>query len=78
VTAAAAAIVWAVIDARPAIAVSVFILGLWLPIAVDNLVQGMIPVYIWPYLVITTVIAAPAVWLLGRQSAHAGRPTPTS
>jgi hypothetical protein len=74
-TVTAAAIVWVVIDARPAVAVSVFVLGLWLPIAVDNLVQGMIPVYIWPYLVITTVIAAPAVWLLRRQSAHAGRPT---
>jgi hypothetical protein len=73
-TAVAGAIVWAVIDARPAIAASVFVLGLWLPIAADNLVQGMIPVYIWPYLVITTAIAVPAVWLLRRQSAHAGRP----
>jgi hypothetical protein len=75
VTVAAAAIVWAVIDARPAVAVSVFVLGLWLPIAVDNLVQGVIPLYIWPYLVITTAIAVPAVWLLRRQSAHASRPT---
>jgi hypothetical protein len=77
-TVAAAAIVWAVIDARPAVAVSVFVLGLWLPIAVDNLVQGMVPVYIWPYLVITTLMAVPAVWLLRRQSAHPSRPTPTS
>ena len=74
-TAVAAAIVWAVIDARPAIAVSVFVLGLSLPIAVDNLVQGFIPVYLWPYLAVTMVIAVPAVWLLRRQSAHPGRPT---
>ena len=77
-TVAAVTIVWAVIDARFAIAVSVLVLGLWLPIAVDDLVQGMIPVYVWPYLAITTAIAAPAGWLLRRQSAHAGRPTPTS
>jgi hypothetical protein len=75
VTIAAAAIVWAVIDARAAIAVSVFVLGLWLPMAVDSLVQGFIPVYLWPYPAITTVIAVPAVWLLRRQSAHQGRPS---
>ena len=44
-TVAAAAIVWAVIDARPAIAVSVFVLGLWLPNAAGSLVQGFIPLY---------------------------------
>jgi hypothetical protein len=53
-------------------------LGLWLPPAVGSLVQGFNPVYLWPYLVITTVIAVPAVWLLRRQSAHPGRPTPAS
>jgi hypothetical protein len=75
VTIAAAAIVWVVIDARAAFAVSVFVLGLWLPMAVDSLVQGFVPLYLWPYLAITTVIAVPAVWLLRRQSAHPGRPS---
>lgn len=54
----------AVIDARPAIAISVFVMGLWLPNAVGNLTQGYIPLYIWPYLVITAAIAVPDVWLL--------------
>jgi hypothetical protein len=74
-TVAAAAILWAVIDARPVVAVSVFILGLWLPYAVGNLTQGFTLLYLWPYLAITTLIAVPAVWLLRRQSSHAGRPT---
>jgi len=77
-TAGAVGIVWAVIDARPAIAMSVFLLGTWLPTAVGDLTQGLSPVYVWPYVVIMTLVAVPAVWLLRRQSAHASRPTPTS
>lgn len=70
----AVSIVWAVIDARPAIAVVVFFLGLYLPIAANALTMGAIPVFVL-YLGVLTVIGVPAVWLLRRQSAHPGRPT---
>ena len=71
-------VVWAVTDARPTIAMSVFLIGTWLPTAVDFLVQGSSPLlYIWPYLAISAALAIPAVWLLRRQSAHRGPPTPT-
>jgi hypothetical protein len=67
-------IMWIVIDARPAIAMLVFFLALWLPFAVVNLVQGFGLLAV-PELVIATVVGVPAVWLLRRQSAHPGRPT---
>jgi hypothetical protein len=71
-------IVWAVIDARPTIAMIVFLLGFYLPMAADELTRGAIPLYVLPYVAVLTGIALPAVWLLRRQSAHPGRPTPTS
>jgi hypothetical protein len=75
----AVGIVWAVIDARPAIAMSAFFLGTtWMPNAVGDLTQGSSLVYLWPYLAISAVFAVPAVWLLRRQSARPARPTPTS
>jgi hypothetical protein len=74
----AVSIVWAVIDARPAIAVIVFFLGVYLPLAAQELRMGTFPVGVLPYLGILTVIGVPALWLLRRQSAHRGPPTPTS
>ena len=56
-----ASLLWAVIDARPAVATTVFLLGLWLP-----------PVFIAtqeiPLIVLTAVLAVMA-WWLHRQSA---------
>jgi hypothetical protein len=72
---AGVSLAWAVIDARPAIAVIAFFLGLYLPTAVEELTTGAFPVFVLPYLAVLTGIAAPAVWLLRRQSAHGGRPT---
>jgi hypothetical protein len=75
---AAISIGWAAIDARPAIAVIVYFLGFYLPIAADELTMGAIPVVVvivLPYLVGLTVIGVAAVWVLRRQSARPGRPT---
>ena len=71
----ALSIVWAVIDARPAIAVIVYSLGFYLPLAAEELRMGTFPLFVLPYLGILTVIGVPALWLLRRQSAHPGRPT---
>ncbi len=76
-TAAGISVVWAVIDARPAIAMVLFFLALWLPMAVTNLIQGFTAAIALTALVIVTVVAVPALWLLRRQSAHQGRPTQT-
>jgi len=70
----AVSIVWAVIDARPAIAVIVVVLAFWLPIGVSNLMLGSITGFASPYPVIAIVNAVPALWLLRRQSARPGRP----
>jgi len=70
-TAAIASIAWLAIDARPAIAIVVFLLAA----AIDNLATGVFSDL--PLLGICTVVAVPALWLLRRQSAHAGRPTQT-
>jgi len=70
----AISIVWAVIDARLAIAVIVYFLGFYLPVAIQELMRGTFPVFVLPYLGILTGIGGPALWLLRRQSAHPGRP----
>jgi hypothetical protein len=66
-------IAWLAVDARLAIAVIVFVLAESLPLAMANLVTGIE----LPFLGIWAAAAAPAVWLLRRQSAHPGRPTQT-
>ncbi|HTX82565.1 MAG TPA: hypothetical protein VME44_10325 [Streptosporangiaceae bacterium] len=72
----AVSIAWAVIDARPAIAMSVLFLALWLPAAVNDLMLGLGPAMtIVPALVIATIVGVAALWLLRRQSAHPGRLT---
>jgi hypothetical protein len=67
---AAISIVVAAIDARPAIAVIVYFLGFYLPAAVHELMRGTFPVFVLPYAGMLTVIGAPALWLLRRQSAR--------
>jgi hypothetical protein len=74
---AAISIGWAAIDARPAIAVIVFFLGFYLPIAANLLTLGAFPVVVLPYLGVLTAIGLAAGWLLRRQSAHPGRATRT-
>jgi len=76
-SAVAISIVWAVIDARPAIALVVLFVALFLPPAVGDLLQGFGVVFAVPELVIVSVVAGGALWLLRRQSAHPGRPTQT-
>ena len=61
---------WLVIDARPAIAAATFLLALWLPSGIANLVGypdigAAVPV------LIVIAVAAVAVWQLGRQSGRA-------
>jgi hypothetical protein len=74
-TVAIVSIAWLAIDARPAIAIVVFLLAAWLPSAIENLATGVFSNL--PLLGICAAVAAPAVWLLRRQSAHPGRPTQT-
>jgi hypothetical protein len=74
---AAISIAWAVIDARPAIAISAFFLALWLPAAVTNLMLGFTSAIAVPDLVTATAVGVAALWLMRRQSAHPGRPTRT-
>jgi hypothetical protein len=68
-------IAWLAIDARPAIAIVVFLLVGWLPLAMAN--PGTAIMAELPVLGSCAAIAGPAVWLLRRQSAHPGRPTRT-
>ena len=74
-TIGAVSIVWAVIDARPAVAVIAFLTVFYLPILASDLARGAFPLFVLPYVGVLTVLAVPALWLLRRQSAHAGRPT---
>jgi hypothetical protein len=77
-TVAIVSIAWLGIDARPAIAIVVFLLAVWLPLAIANLAAGAADFLAGlPLLGICAAVAAPAVWLLRRQSAHPGRPTQT-
>jgi hypothetical protein len=67
------------IDARPAIAIAVFLLGLWLSAAIGNIGLGSAVFSSGlPFLGICTAVTAAAVWRLRRQSAHAGRPARSS
>ncbi|HXB50315.1 MAG TPA: hypothetical protein VNW50_21355 [Streptosporangiaceae bacterium] len=68
-------IAWLAIDARPGIAIVTLLLAIWLPLAINNVAMGVFSGV--PFLAICAVIAVVAVWLLHRQSAHAGRPTRT-
>jgi hypothetical protein len=70
---AIASTAWLAIDARPAIAIVVFLLAVWLQLVMNNLATGVFSDL--PLLGICAAVAAPALWLLHRQSAHAGRPT---
>ena len=74
-TLAIVSLAWLAIDAKPAIAIVVFLLAAWLPLAIDNLAGGIVSNL--PLLGICAAVAAPALWLLHRQSAHPGRPTRT-
>ncbi|HEY2079313.1 MAG TPA: hypothetical protein VGH53_23540 [Streptosporangiaceae bacterium] len=76
-TVATVSLAWLAIDARPAIAVVVFLLAAWLPFAMADLVNGSGLLAGLSLLGICAAVAAPALWLLHRQSAHAGRPTHT-
>jgi hypothetical protein len=68
-------IAWLPIDARPAIAMVVFLLGIWLSAAMNNLALGSAGFLTeLPFAAICTAVAVPAVWRLRRQSAHPGRP----
>jgi hypothetical protein len=75
--AVAASVVWAVIDARPAIALVVLFLALFLPPAIGDMLQGFGVVFDVPELVIASLVAGGALWLLRRQSGHPGQPTQT-
>jgi hypothetical protein len=70
---ATVSIAWLAIDARLVIALVVFVLAGSLPLAIADLVTGIE----LPVLGICAAVAAPALWLLRRQSADTGRPTRT-
>ena len=61
-------LLWLAIDARPAVAMSLFVLALWLPAGT----AGLVPLDIGQEvpLLIVIFLAAVAVWLLRRQSAR--------
>jgi len=68
-------ILWLLIDARPAIAMVVFLLAGWLPSAVNNLSTGAGIAAGIPLLFICIAVSAVAVWRLHRQSGKPGQPT---
>jgi hypothetical protein len=61
------------VDARPALAICVFVTVKMLPIEIYPAVSGAGIVELMAFLAIVAVVAAPAVWLLRRQSAQPGR-----
>jgi len=67
-------IVWIVIDARPAIAMAVFLAALQLPVTIGPLAVGGGFQLSTLFALIVAAITAVAVWRLRRQSAHPGRP----
>jgi hypothetical protein len=70
-----ASIVLLAIDARPVIALAVFLLALFLPATIDELAFGVIPPVGVPLpTAICGAAAALGIWRLRRQSAHRGRP----
>jgi hypothetical protein len=70
-------IAWIVIDARPTIAMAVFLAALQLPVTIGPLAVGAGFQLSMLFALIVTAIAAVAVWRLRRQSADPGRPTQT-
>ena len=77
ITVGSLSLVWIVVDAGPAIAMAVFLLGLWLPTAIAEITSGYIPASDIPLVVPVAVIAAVAFWRLRRQSART-RPSGTA
>jgi hypothetical protein len=63
-------VVWMVIDARPAIAMAVFLLAIQLPITIGFLAMGDWSPVSPLFLLIVIVITAVAVWRVRRQSAR--------
>ena len=68
----AVSLAWLVVDARPAIALAVCALALFLPLVLDSLRFGFSPLDGLPVL-ITGMLGAGAFWRLRRQSAGRGR-----
>ena len=63
------------IDARPAIAMVIFVLGIWLSASVGPLVKGAAFLADLAFVGSCAAVTAAAVWRLRRQSAHPGRPS---
>lgn len=63
-------LLWVAIDARPAVAMAVFVLALWLPPQIANLWLGPDIGALVPLLIVMP-LAAVALWLLRQQSARA-------
>jgi hypothetical protein len=62
-------LLWVVIDARPAVAMAVFLLALWLPMGIAGLVDGFSLPTAAPLLIVSVLAPFP-VWRLHRQSAR--------
>jgi len=69
-----ASIAWIVIDARPAIAMAVFLLAIQLPVTIGLLAAGAGFQLSTLFALIVIAMTAVAVWRLRRQSADPGRP----
>jgi len=67
-------IAWIVIDARPAIAMAVFLLAIQLPVTIGLLAAGAGFQLSTLFALIVIAMTAVAVWRLRRQSADPGRP----
>ena len=65
-------IAWIVIDARPAIAMAVFLVALQLPLTIGFLAMGAGFQVSMLFLLVVTAVLAAAVWRLRRQSADPG------
>jgi hypothetical protein len=61
------------LDARLAVAISVYLMAQMLPVAINAVGPGGGVFDLVPLLVIVAVLTAPATWLLRRQSARPGR-----
>ena len=70
-------IIWLVIDARPAVAMAVFLAAMQLPVTIGFLAMGAGNQVATLYLLVVLAVLAAAVWRLRRQSAHSRRTAPT-
>jgi hypothetical protein len=68
-------IAWMVVDARPAIAMAVFLVAIQLPLTISLLAVGDQSPVSPLFALLVTALTAVGVWRLRRQSAHPGRPT---